>query len=258
MMRKTERCIYELGKMETISGGNGVVNRIDPRGKLTVTLVFLICVLTVPPTSVGTLLSLNLYTITFCLLCGTSYIDVVRRSLIVLPFVIFIGLFNTIFGNREIITVFGVDVDSGWCSFLSLTLRSMLAAQAVIILLLTTGFRGVCLALISLKVPSLLVTQLMFLYRYLFIILSETLSTERAVKSRGYGKSAYPLKLWSRMIGQLLLRSFDRAERIDMAIRSRCYAGRIIYPDKLTWLKTDTLFVTLCSLAIAAIRLCPF
>jgi cobalt/nickel transport system permease protein len=146
---------------------------------------------------------------------------VALRSLVVLPFVLFVGIFNPLFERDAAFTLFGVPITYGWVTFISLTVRGLLAAQSVVLLLLTVGFSGVCRSLRSFGVPSLFVGQLMMLHRSLFTLLSEAVNMSRAVAARGFGRSSYPLRLWVTFVSQLLLRSFDRAERVVRAMRAR-------------------------------------
>jgi len=55
-------------------------------------------------------------------------------------------------------------------SFLSIMLRFTLTVASALLLVATTGFNGVCLALDTLGAPKAFVVQLFFLYRYLFVL----------------------------------------------------------------------------------------
>lgn len=49
----------------------------------------------------------------------------------------------------------------------------------------------------------------------------------RARDARGYGRRSYPIGLWAETVGQLLLRTLDRAEHIHNAMLARGFTGRI-------------------------------
>jgi cobalt/nickel transport system permease protein len=202
-----------------VPGGRLAAVGAPPR--LLVTLIYLVVMLSLSPRSLHLLLLFALYPPLASALCGVSYRRVVLRSLVVLPFVVFVGIFNPLFERDTALTLFGLPITYGWVTFLSLTVRGLLAAQSVVLLLLTVGFAGVCRSLRSFGVPALLVGQLMMLHRSLFTLLSEAVNMSRAVAARGFGRSSYPLRLWVTFISQLLLRSFDRAERVGRAMRAR-------------------------------------
>jgi cobalt/nickel transport system permease protein len=199
----------------------GRLAAVGARPRLLVTLVYLVVMLSLSPRSLHLLLFFALYPPLASALCGVSYRRVVRRSMVVLPFVVFVGIFNPLFERDTAFTLFGVPISYGWVTFFSLTVRGLLAAQSVVLLLLTVGFTAVCRSLRSFGVPALLVGQLMMLHRSLFTLFSEAVNMSRAVAARGFGRSSYPLRLWVTFISQLLLRSFDRAERVGRAMRAR-------------------------------------
>lgn len=66
--------------------------------------------------------------------------------------------------------------------------------------------------------PAVFTTQLLFVYRYLFVLIEEAAAMQQARDARSFGRKSYPLKVWGTLVGQLLIRTFDRAERI----RRRC------------------------------------
>jgi cobalt/nickel transport system permease protein len=71
------------------------------------------------------------------------------------------------------------------------------------------------------------VIQLLFLYRYLFVLLEESLRMIRAREARSFGKKGKEMKTFVRLISVLLIRSVERAERIYQAMVSRGFRGEI-------------------------------
>ena len=81
-------------------------------------------------------------------------------------------------GHRSWSALFSVA--GGWISFLSILLRFVLTVSAAIVLVAVTGIHSLCAALEKLGVPRALVTQLLVLYRYLFVLLDEAGRMDRA------------------------------------------------------------------------------
>ena len=50
---------------------------------------------------------------------------------------------------------------------------------------------------------------------------------QQARDARSFGRRSYPLKIWGTLVGQLLIRTFDRAEQISRAMLARGFSGRI-------------------------------
>ncbi|MCU0874690.1 MAG: energy-coupling factor transporter transmembrane protein EcfT [Pirellulaceae bacterium] len=69
-------------------------------------------------------------------------------------------------------------------------------------------------------------TQLLFLYRYAFLLGSNVQTMSRARELRGGGR---PLQLaaYGPLVGHLLLRTLDRAERIHQAMGCRGFRGDV-------------------------------
>lgn len=254
-MSKLERALYELNRMDQTSEQTSLLHSLDARPKLLVTLLFLVCVLSLPANGLSQLIWFLIYPIVSCALAGISYGTVFRRSLIVLPFILFIGIFNPLLDRQVVFYVNGVGITSGWISFLSILIRGLVSMQAVLILILSTGFYRLCRGMQRLGVPALLTTQFLFVYRYIFVLLQEALSMERARKVRSFGRKSYPLSLWGTFIGQLLIRTIERSEHIHHAMLSRGFAGNMAGLSRSAWRGKDLLFLAAWSILFFLLRM---
>lgn len=222
---------------------------------LMVTLVFSFCVLSVPVYDPVMLLWYSVYPIVCSAWYGISFGRLFVRSLIILPFAVLIGVFNPIMDTTPAFTVGSVTVTQGWLSFTSIILRSLLAMQAVLMLISTHGFEGLCRGLSRLHVPSFIVDQLLFVYRYLTVLIEEALSMKRAREARGFGRGSFPMKMWAQFIGQLFLRTIGRADRIHAAMCARRFDGRLPQVGmKDKWHRGDTIFLVLCTALFIILR----
>jgi cobalt/nickel transport system permease protein len=137
----------------------------------------------------------------------------------------------------------------------SIVIRGLLSVQAVILLVMTTGFYRVCRGLKRLGVPTVFTTQLLLVYRYIYVLLDEAIDMDRGRQARGYGRKGYGVKMWGTFIGQLLLRTVDRAERVHKAMLSRGFDGQIRLLTLSRWQWRDTLFVAICCAVFAVLRM---
>jgi cobalt/nickel transport system permease protein len=133
-------------------------------------------------------------------------------------------------------------------------LRFILTVGAALILIATTSFPGICNALDRLKVPRLFVVQLMFLYRFVFLLTEEALRIVRARSMRGFGKKGPDLKLFVQMIGLLFLRTLGRAERVYLAMCNRGFDGEIRTIKRLKFTLRDAAFLALYFLLFVLFR----
>lgn len=220
------------------------------------TVVYLVTMLSMPPGAFSGLLLFAVYPILAAPAGGLRYGDLLRRSLIVLPFVAFIGLFNVFYYREAVFHIGPLTVTRGWIDLLSILMRGLLSMQAILLLVYTTGYYRLCRSLQQLGMPALFTAQLLFLYRYLYVLVEEALWMTRARDARGYGRRSYPLRVWGTLVGQLLLRTFARAERIGRAMAARGFEGRL--PDvagrTARWCWVDTATVLLIGGVFIAVR----
>lgn len=200
---------------------------VSPCMAVTVSVVYLAVMLSVPMGRLSMLLWFALYPIIASAWCGIGFGRIFLQSLYVVPLVALIGLFNPIYDRTVAFTIGDMAISTGWLSFCSIIVRGLLAMQCILILIETCGFIGICRALRHMGVPAFLTDQLQFVYRYLSVLLLEALSMRRAREARGYGRKSYPIRLWGVMIGQLFLRAVDRSERINRAMQARGFTGTL-------------------------------
>ena len=106
--------------------------------------------------------------------------------------------------------------------FFSTLLKSNLCVFCMLLLTWTTPFQDVLQELRRLRFPSVMLTTLALMYRYLPVLGDETRRMLRARASRTFSHRRFAT--WhnlSLIIGQLFIRSADRAERIYLAMCAR-------------------------------------
>ena len=257
MCDRRRQALCALDALERSARTESPLHRVDARAKLLVTAVFLATMLSVPLAHLSELLLFFVFPIVTGAMGGFAYGAIFRRSLVVLPFVVFIGVFNLLCDREPVFRIGRAVVTAGGVSFLAIVVRGLLSVQALLVLVGSTGYYRLCRSMQRLGVPALFVTQLLFVYRYLHVLVEEALAMRQARDARSFGRTSYPLGVWGTLVGQLLLRTFDRAERIGWAMRARGFTGRIAADtfDRPAWTMRDTLFLAGWSAALVALRL---
>jgi len=126
-----------------------------------------------------------------------------------------------------------------------------------------TSFPDLMHALTHLRVPGILISIIAFMYRYLFVLVDEAMRLIRARASRsaqpaggsGGGSIVWQAKVAGNMVGQLLLRSLDRSDRVYQAMLSRGYDGRSLTLHAHQMERRDWIVAGLGLLAIGLIQL---
>jgi len=108
----------------------------------------------------------------------------------------------------------------GLTLFLAILARGTFAIGTMVVLANTTPFASLLDLLRRLRCPPTLVTILALLYRYLFILIDEAERIQRARQARTFDRR----RRWSvpgTVVGELFVRSTERAERVYLAMRAR-------------------------------------
>jgi len=256
-MRTTlQRVLFEMNLSEREASAGGAGERTDVRARLIATAFFLVCMLSVPLPKLSVLLLFFAFPVLESAFSGIVYRNVFLRSLVVLPLAVLVGVFNLFYDARPAFSVGGVVLTQGFVGFVSIMVRSLLSVQAVMILFCTEGFYRLCRGMQKLGVPRLFTTQLLLVYRYIFVLVEQSLEMSRARDARSFGRRSYPLGIWAAMVGQLLVRTVERSRTIYRAMLARGFDGRI--PDTLSgqwiWRGRDTAYIVLWCAPMLAVR----
>jgi cobalt/nickel transport system permease protein len=122
---------------------------------------------------------------------------------------------------------------------LVLCLKALAVVTLVLVLLTTTPLSGLLKAAHALRVPGLIVQLLILTYRYLFVLGAELARLRMALRVRGYRNRAsrHSYRTIGHVAGTLLVRGYDRAERVGQAMRCRGFDGQF---RSLTAFRTET------------------
>ena len=222
-----EKSYFDMGRLDRLSYHDTFVHRLDPRVKVIVTILFLLTVISFPKYEVVSLIPFFLFPVMLATIGEIPIRFILGKLILVSPFAIMIGIFNPILDTKIISIIYGIPISAGLMSFISILLKFALTVSAALLLIATTSFPGVCHALRKMGFPAIFVTQLLFLYRYIFVLMGEAMRMIRAIDMRSFGTRSMEVKVFSRLIGTLLFRTIDRAERVYCAILSRGFEGDI-------------------------------
>lgn len=117
---------------------------------------------------------------------------------------------------------------------LTIMLKSWVSVQAATLLVFTTPFHDLLEGLARLRLPALMVAIISLMYRYLAVLTGEANRMMRARASRAavVPGARRPGTVWQarvvgNMVGALFIRSYERSERVYLAMQSRGYSGHV-------------------------------
>jgi len=207
------KALNNIRLLDDLARGETYLHRTHPLVKLLTTFVFLVSIISFDRYEISSLLPFLFYPLYIILFADLPFGPILKRMLMVAPFVLSIGILNPIFDRN------------GWLTFFSIVLKSLLTVSAGILLIATTGMERLSGGLRILKVPKIFVLQLLLTYRYISVLIEEVGRMQRAYALRAPGQKGIQKSAWGPFAGQLILRTFERAQRIYESMNLRGFDG---------------------------------
>ncbi len=118
----------------------------------------------------------------------------------------------------------------------TVTLKSWISVQAAALLVFTTTFHDLLEGLARLRFPRLMIAIVSLMYRYLAVLTGEASRMMRARSARMAEQAGarrpgvrWQARVVGNMVGALFIRSYERSERVYVAMQSRGYRGQIAH-----------------------------
>ncbi|MCZ2816692.1 cobalt ECF transporter T component CbiQ [Modestobacter sp. VKM Ac-2984] len=211
--------------------GDSPVHRLEPHTKLVAVLGFALVVVATPVHAGWAPLAYAGFLLLLLTVAGVARVRPGRllRGLVVeVPFVLFAVLLPFVSrGPRT--DVLGLSLsESGLAAGGSILAKATLSVLAATLLAATTDARALLRGLERLRLPTVLVQILSFMIRYTDVVGGELRRMQVARESRGFrGRHLGALKVLGPAAGSLFIRSYERGERVHLAMLSRGYTGRL-------------------------------
>jgi cobalt/nickel transport system permease protein len=165
---------------------------------------------------------------TIVLLAKLPLLTVLKRSLIEIPFILFAFLMP-FFGSGENYEIAGLTLyREGLIAGGAIVAKGTLGVIGAIILSASTTARGILLGLEKLKIPPLMVNIASFMLRYINVVTDEMERMRVARTSRGFEpRGIRDWKILASVAAALFIRSYERGERVHLAMLSRGFTGQM-------------------------------
>lgn len=223
-MTNITNSLYNIRLLENLAGKETAIHRLHPLVKLLTTVIYITVVVSFGKYEISSLLPFLIYPVIVIILAELPLRPLLTRLLLVEPFIIGIGIFNPLF-DRQIYWLGGIAISGGWITFFSLFIKCGLTVTAALLLIATTGMDSLAKALRMLKIPRLFVLQLLLTYRYISVLMEEVILVLRAYFIRAPKQKGIHRSVWGSLAGQIILRTFDRGQRVYDAMCLRGFSG---------------------------------
>lgn len=231
-MTKIQNAINQIEQLNNLNSRDQWVNRIHPLVKLSLTIIYIAFVVSYSKYMLNGLIVMVLYPMFVFFIGDLSVKDCMYRLRVILPIVMIVGIFNPIFDRQVVVTMGTIGITGGWLSMISLMIKGILTVLAVYILVATTSIEEICYALRLIHVPTSIVTVILLIYRYIFTLFKEAEKVTIAYKLRAPGQKGIHYTAWGPLVGQMLLRSMDRASNIYESMELRGFKGEFEIGEK--------------------------
>lgn len=256
-MSSFNKAISEIRTIDAMANEDRWMNRIHPLVKLWLTVFYIAVVVSFGKYNLTGLAGMVIYLIFVYGLGDISLKEAVYRMRVILPLVCIVGIFNPFFDREAVTYLGGIGISGGVISMLTLMLKGIFAVLASYALIATTTIEKICYALRLLHVPKILVTQILLIYRYISVLLAEANRMVQAYALRAPGQKGIHFKVWGSLVGQLLLRSMDRAENVYESMLLRGFQGEFYYGSKIRAKGGDYAWLVVWTAAIVLLRVIP-
>ncbi|MFD4635151.1 cobalt ECF transporter T component CbiQ [Streptomyces sp. NPDC058284] len=214
--------------------GRSPVHALPPHTKLAAVFCFVIVVVSTPREAMW---AFGLYAVLLGVVAYAARVPagfLLKRLLIEIPFVAFAVLMPFVAqGERVDVLGLSLSVNGLWGAW-NVLAKGTLGVAASVLLAATTELRALLLGLQRLRLPPLLVQIASFMIRYGDVITDEMRRMKIARESRGF--EARGVRQWgvlAKSAGALFIRSYERGERVHLAMVSRGYTGSMPVIDEV-------------------------
>jgi cobalt/nickel transport system permease protein len=178
------------------------------------------------------------------------------RVRVILPLVVFVAAFVPFVRGGPAVHVGPLSLsEAGLATFALVTVKAAIGAFSAVLLGATTSFPDILHGLERLRMPRLLTVIAAFMYRYVFVVVDEARRMRAALAARAYRpRHLGHVAAIGRLVTALFLRSYERGERVYLAMLARGYGGTMPRFAVLAFRRADTVFLAALLLTLIPLR----
>ncbi len=231
------------------------VQKIDPLIKLLSALLIILALVSQPYDRFLPFAVYGLLVLVLLMLSRIPPVYVMKRLLIVLPFILFAAVFFPLsvkLSDSSIrLSLYHPAVMKG----ISIFIKAALSVVVIIVLVSAEKFHHLLRAMRRLKMPAVVCITSALMYRYIFILADESMRTSLARQSRTPGKlKQNRLKVYGNQMAVVFLRSWDRSKIVYNAMLSKGFSGEFPASGREKIKAAQIIFFCILLLSLTYIR----
>ena len=214
-MGDISKAISNIRKIDELGDKYTMIHKIDSSIKIIVTIIYVIKVLSIKQFIISDIISIVLYPLILFKFGKVPVKFILKKVLIIVPLILGLSVINLIidFSYSEI-----------YFSVL-LLFKCIFTLIGALLLMVTTGINNLAFGLKKLKIPNILIMQILMLHRYIILMMEECYRVKSAYELRTLGEKSMTMKDYGRIIGQMLLKTIDKSEKVYEAMKLRGFDG---------------------------------
>jgi cobalt/nickel transport system permease protein len=247
---------YALHRTGVAGDTASLIHRLDPRAKIVglagITVVAVSTPLRAWPAFAACAVALAVVAAVASVSPGTVW----ARVRVILPLVVFVAAFVPFVRGGPAVQVGPLALsEAGLATFALVTAKATIGAVGAVLLGATTSFPDILHGLERLRAPRLLTVIAGFMYRYVFVIADEARRMRSALAARAYRpRHLGQVAALGRMVTALFLRTYERGERVYLAMLARGYTGTMPRLSVLSFGRADTVFLVVLAIMLVPTR----
>ncbi len=235
------------------------IHRLDARVKLLAVLSYTVVLISFDRYAVAELAPMAVLPLGLLWFGRVPVWFALRRVAILSPLILMLVLMSPLYDRGLHPVAFGpwqYAVSGGWLTAADIAAKFTLGVLALTALMCTTPFASLLEAMRRLGMPQVIVLQLGFLYRYLFVLIDEAMRVRRARDFRGAALAPMGRRLAATggVIGSLFSRTLDRSQRTQLAMALRGYRGETRSLKRLHFHRSDAVYFALVAAYLVVCR----
>ena len=218
---------HHLGERLFIPG-NTWIHRLPAQTKIASLLVTMLVVVATPGDKYWAFIGYALLMAAVVKIARIPLRTLLTRMTVEIPFVVFALLMPFIGAGPQV--QFGPLSlsEPGLLAAWTLMAKATLGVVGSIVLAATTTSTEMIAGLRKLRLPDLLVQIFASMIRYVHVVFNEAARMSRARKARGFtAKGPAAWTTLGKTLGTLFIRSYERGERVHLAMSARGYSGQM-------------------------------
>lgn len=224
-MTKAEKARNEIGAVERLAAGDSPIHRISPLAGLFLTILFIAVTVSFHKYNITSLIVMVIVPVLGYFISGIPLSTCFIKLRIVMPLVCALGLINPFLDKNIIMRIGSVNISGGVISMITLMLKGIFCLMMSFLFIATNPIDEICAGLRKIHFPKLLVSLFLLTYRYIAVLLGEVAVMTEAYQLRSPGQRGVKKAAWGSFLGQLLIRSMDKAQNLYDSMSLRGFNG---------------------------------